>query len=366
MPEEIQTFDGAIQRSRSWAQIRFTEAEAESLIAHCYAVLRSPDEHPKVVELWNNYVDMQPSIKKHLDTNDWSRTKGKALVLMSRLSLDIRTGITNFLPPPVAETEILSEEDKQGLWAWYLLNQGNAIRPSDPYCLLYPCALLFMAGPYASIEINHRAAKHPLGFAAGMIGYFWKSEDGKIEGAEETVIGALKRIGGSAQKKIPSTLRPKRDEGKTAKGALDNKLGPLEEQVAETLLKDFFRGTGEEILARALDGFLNVVPSAVARDIIDRGKTKQAELERGIQFESDSEEIKIKIEDYPAETKSDSNILEFTQRYIERLHEFFVKYPEHREPLYTRYGDLSQRKLAKREGVTDRAIKSAQIKPRLI
>lgn len=231
------------------------------------------------------------------------------------------------------------------------------MRPEEPYCLLEPWALLFIGGPYASREVTRRASKYPLGFAAGMIGYFWKSDDGKTQEAEEAVAAALKRISGSVRTKLPLALRPKRDEGKTSRWVLDNKLGPLEEQVSETLIKDFFRGSGEEIFARSLDGLLNVVPLAVARDIIDGGKTKQAELERGIQFEPDSEEIKIRIEDYPVETASENNILAFTERYIQRLHEFFLKYPEHREPLYARCGDLSQLKLAKKHGIGDRAMR---------
>ena len=195
MAEEIHTFQGAIEKCASWKEIHFSEEAALALIAHCHGVLRAPIDHPTLVELWNNYVDMQPSIRERLQGNDWGQTEGKALVLMSHLSLNIRTGIRNFLPQSVSQT--LDEEDKQAIWAWYLLNQGILNDPKNPYSLLYPSALLFMAGPFASLEIYKRAAKHPVGFAAGYALYNWKS---KANGVEESVIAAIKRISGWLEK----------------------------------------------------------------------------------------------------------------------------------------------------------------------
>jgi hypothetical protein len=77
-----------------------------------------------------------------------------------------------------------------------------------------------------------------------------------------------------------------------------------------------------------------------------------------VKLESDWEEIQIKIEDYPAEERdSDSNVLKFTERYIRRLEEFYRKYPEHRQPLEARYGNLKQRDLAQKYKISDRAIR---------
>jgi hypothetical protein len=349
------TFNAAIEKFKTWSEFRLDGPAARLLVEHCLAVLRSPHEFPEVVLFWNTFFDViQPQIQERLESTDWSGTEGRALIFLSIGSIETRKGIRNFLPPTA-----LSGVDKEALWAWHLLNQGYTLQPLDPYCLLRPSALLFMAGSYAAREIEQRARKHPLGFTAGTIGYFWTSDDGKTQEAEEVILIGLKRIGGTARGKIPSAIRPKRDEGKTASGVLDNKLGPLEEQVVDTLLKDFFRGTGPEILARSLDGILDVVPLAVARDVIDQSKNKQAEYERGIQFESDIEEIKVRIEEYPTEIESENNVLAFTERYIERIREFLLKHPQYRELYDARYGvgGLSQSELAEKHGITDRAIR---------
>jgi len=112
--DDPQTFQGAIERSKAWSKMRFEEADALALIAHCRNVLRSPGDHPKLIELWNYYVDVQtPEIRERFDRTDWSKTGGKALVLLSIGSIEIRKGTRNFLPSHFDST--LSDADKESL-----------------------------------------------------------------------------------------------------------------------------------------------------------------------------------------------------------------------------------------------------------
>ena len=92
-------------------------------------------------------------------------------------------------------------------------------------------------------------------------------------------------------------MRPIRNDGKTATEVPDYKLGPLDDQVVLTLLKDFSNGSADEIIARSLDGLLNIVPKAVALDVLDHGKSPQANLERSIDVESDLNGGESKIDE---------------------------------------------------------------------
>lgn len=288
MPESAQTFQGAIERAKSWSSFQFNETEARLLMEHCIAVLRSPDDHPKLAKLWNVFIEAeQPKIRERLENTEWGSTGGRALVLLSVMSLEIRNGIRHFLPP-LYDDVLRDEDNRRALWCWYLLNQGRMLQPEEPFCLLQPSALLFMAGPYASREIAKRAAQHPLGFAAATFGYFSKSDDREMAGVDEIMIDAVKRIARTARKKIPAAMRPKQDDGKTAPGVADAKLAPLDVHVAETLLKELADVTAEEVVARSLDGLLNIIPAAAAMDVIDKNKSQQSNFERAVDCDSDN------------------------------------------------------------------------------
>src|SRR5687767_3558201 len=105
MSEETRTFDGAIEKFKSWSQVRLDESEDSLLVQHCLLSIRSPANDPRLLRLWNEFHDLLlPEINERLENNDWANTEGRALVLLSTASLEIRKGMRNFLPPPFSET----------------------------------------------------------------------------------------------------------------------------------------------------------------------------------------------------------------------------------------------------------------------
>jgi hypothetical protein len=145
------TFQGAINHAKTWPEQRFTETEAFFLIAHCRSVLRFPAYYPELVEIWDGFFDIQAAIKERFQQMDWSETTGQVLVLLLELQINIRKGIDNFLPPSFAQSFL--HEDKEALWCWHLLNLGIKLKPEEPYCLLYPLAMILMSRPYVEREL---------------------------------------------------------------------------------------------------------------------------------------------------------------------------------------------------------------------
>jgi hypothetical protein len=180
--------------------------------------------------------------------------------LLSELRRNIRKGIDSFLPASFAQN--FTQEDKEALWCWYLLNLGIKLKPEDPHCLLYPLAMILMSGPYVEREFVIRRLKHAEEFDGGMIAYCRRTGEDKGPEAEDILSAAARGIAHSVKKRLSRATRDfileRSNRGRAS----------YFDALVESTLFDGYHGTPEEIMAKALDAQLGIVTAAV-NDIRD-------------------------------------------------------------------------------------------------
>jgi hypothetical protein len=229
--------------------------------------------------------------------------------------------------------------------------------------------MLLTGGTHAIVEIFRRAATYPCDFAAGLFVYLSKPSGSQLEGKDEMALEGLKRISRAARKSIPSIMLPKSDEGKTAAGVPDSKLGRLDDQVAYTLIKDFFKYSGEEAVAHAIDGNLHAL-TATIRDIFDNNKSEQANFEREVRLETEigtpqsdeAENFKIQNVVDHLYTAASSEETFGAKELIEKLEK---AYPKEWRLIHTlQFQGVSKEEVAKRAGVDLSAVIKAHSRAR--
>ncbi len=268
-------FDRGIEEIVSWSRSWLPDASAVATLVKQYNQIFGTPESPETRRehglFWQGVRNMVDKTQE-LARAECGLLDEQKLALLCLGSNEINFWINKpswkLIQGSVPGLLVMEEEEaKATLWTQHMVLQGIR-RHQNPLAFLFPSHLVIWSGLYARQQFQRLEKKHPLSHSTALALLFWRNNEEIARSAAKTIARSAKRQ--LVVKKFPENLVPQE----------------LESLSLHVLFKDFAKYPPDEILTRALGGRFDVVPMAVALDIIDENKSEQSKFERELILES--------------------------------------------------------------------------------
>ena len=252
----MKAFHEDLARAGLW-DMRLGEAELQTLQDDL-----EQNRHPESLRFVRT---AQREVVEQLADLSWSGVAGARLIVLVEHYVGLVRARDHFLPH---NADKMAPSERQGLYLHYLWLQAEHAG-HDPHDLVLRAVLHLVAGPLALEEVCQRfdAKKGHVGVYAAVFCLLarWEKVHG-IEVGDDEVDSAIRRLRKLAWRRLPATIT----ESETLDGLGDD----LTFAVTETLLSRFGNEHPLEVMARALDGDLNITPRAIADHVHKRRPTR--------------------------------------------------------------------------------------------
>lgn len=353
--------------------VRVPPEHVETWLDGIIQFAQQPATHTTYRELWSR----QQRIAQNIASSNWEQDSSHQLIWWSLAHGSLRYGLDTFLPPPY---DGLPLAVRQWLYVHAFLVQGPQAIPQVERIMA-----IWLAAPVVGAALSKRARKQ-LGTPAGVL-LFVHDLNRLIEASPATIDQDIDAVAERAIKLLrPSTWR---EAAERTQGQCRTTLaGHLSSAIWETIATKWGHLQGLDAIAQALDGNMNITPTAVADDIMNdlrhifpsaaasytekdpanpKKRLRRYVSEIPIDQDDDQEEAKGKAQLMSA----DQLCMSITERHDERLDldklkaalpRFLGEHPEHRDglDLYLYDGPLTQQQQAKVLGVAVKTLNNRE------
>lgn len=337
--------------------MRVNQDRADEWVAGIVRLWLDPEVGPQMASAYQKILTVQDLLRSSLGIADWSQVNSWDLVAIVEAHATLLISMEAFLPsgfahlPPVA---------RRFLWTNAMiitgLEEAEAGGQPRPLLLAHLTTFAYLAGPRAETEITRRGLKN-VGFYEAMVVLLTRAlaarpNDSVLDNDLEQVLVKVRK---AVWKKIPKWAKAEiadvEASGKTS--PYDALKAAIDRQAVETGLKDWAEEP-LEVLARSLDGELNIAPQAIGNDLTDLARS----LNRKRKLETPAEEgILVRLVE-EGDTPEIPSSLPDAEGLLRRLDaeslvpRFLEAHPEHREGIAILLSGEPLTTLAERQGVT--------------